>query len=85
MDRSEIKDMIEKSLQAGTVPPGLNSVDDLKEAVSIAGEETDKAYGSGNSDMGDAWAKMVMMLKIHSINHLEQADKFNFIADIMGR
>ena len=85
MNREEIKDLLNTSLESGLVPSVLADLDDLKEAVVIAKNEADKAYSSSDSDNGDRWAKMVMMLKIHSIRNLKSSDKLKFISTVMRK
>ena len=53
MNREEIKNLLNTSLESGLVPSVLADLDDLKEAVAIAKNEADKSYSSSDSDNGD--------------------------------
>ena len=58
---------------------------DFDKAVDLSRAEVSPAYDRGDSDLGDAWAKLVMMIKQHAITHLDAHDKMDFIADTIGK
>ena len=57
---------------------------DFETACKIARSHISPSYDRGKTDLGDAWASLLKDVKIHAINHLDDADKMTFISKSLG-